>query len=62
MQNDHDELRANLNEQKEDPRKHSLIKQIDSIKKIQQTAQSCREQLINYSNKYLLNIQKKLHH
>ena len=63
--NDHDQLRQNLDQQKTNPTKHPLIEQInqwenDSIDKIKQTAQLCREKLINYSNKSLLETEKKL--
>ena len=65
IQNDHDQLRQNINEQKRDPTQHILIKQIDrwekeSIDQIKQTAQQCREKWIDYSSGYLLQIEKKL--
>ena len=65
LQNDHDQLRQDLNDQKSNPRKHSIIKQIDrweeeSIDRIKQTAQQCRDKWINYSGASLLGIEKKL--
>ena len=65
IQNDHDQLRQDINEQKFNPTQHSSIKQIDqwgkdSIDQIKQTAQQCREKWIDYSNAYLLRIEKKL--
>ena len=63
--NNHDELRLGLNEQKTDPTKRPFIKQInqwkkDSIDKIQQTAEQCRERFIHYSNVVLLGIERRL--
>ena len=67
LQNTHDEIRQQINDFKTDPTKHSLIKQIDqweqkSINKIQQQAQLCRIKWINYSDKFLSNIEHKLNH
>ena len=65
IQNDYDQLRQNLNEQKSNSIKHSLIKridqwEIDSIDKIQQTAEQCRQQWTKYFAKYLLQIENRL--
>ena len=65
IQNDHDQLRQDLMEQQTDLTKHSLSKQIDqwekdSIAKIRQTAQLCRDKWICYSHQFLQEIEKKL--
>ena len=67
IQNDHDQLRQNINDQKLDPTQHTILKQIDrwekeSVNRIKQTAQQCREKWIDYSNAYLLRIEQKLKH
>ena len=66
LQNDHDQLRQQIIDWKNDFTKHPLIKQIDqweedSIKKIQQQAKQCKKEWINYSNTFLLKMEKKLH-
>jgi len=65
IENDHDELRQTIIEQKEDSKKHPLIQQVDhweedSINKIKQTADECRQTLIKYTNKYIIEIENKL--
>ena len=65
LQNDHDQIRQQINELKTDPMKHSLIKQIeqweiDSINKIKQHAQLYKTQFIRYSNSFLPKIEEKL--
>ena len=65
IETDHDELRQMFNEQKENPRTHPLIQEIDqwettSINKIQQTANQCREDLTNHINSFLLGLENKL--
>ena len=65
IQNDHDQLRQNLNDQKIDPNKHPCIEQIDrwekdSMEKIQQTAQQCRSECINYVSRCLMQMEKRL--
>jgi chromosome segregation ATPase len=60
-----DEFRQTLNEQKIDPKKHSLIKQIDkwesdSIAIIQQTAAKCRERILEQTDKYFKQIEINL--
>ena len=65
IQNDHDQLRQDLNEQTTDRTKHSLIKQIDrweieSINKIKQHAQLCREKLLKSSARLLHGIEEQL--
>ncbi len=65
IENDHDEFREELNEKKDNPKKHQLIEKIDqwekdSIKIIEQTAKECRASLMNYTNKYVIEIENKL--
>jgi hypothetical protein len=66
IKNDHDQFREKLNGQKKNPNEHSIIKQIDqwgkdSISKIKQAANECREKVINHTNnKYFIEIEKKL--
>ena len=65
IQNDHDQFRQNLNDDKSNSKKHPSIERIDqwekdSIEKIKQTAQQCRDKWINYSNHSLPKIEKKL--
>ena len=67
LQNDHDQLRQQINDFKIDSTKHPLTKQIDrweveSINKIKQHAQRCRMQWINYSTKFSAKIEQKLNH
>ncbi|CAF1280501.1 unnamed protein product [Adineta steineri] len=62
--NDYDEFKQRINEQKQNPQNHSLIKQIDqwerkSIEIIQQKAQDCRENLVKSSQTYVNDIEKK---
>ncbi|CAF1236552.1 unnamed protein product [Adineta steineri] len=62
--NDYDQFKQRINEQKQNPQNHSLIKQInqwerDSIEKIQQKAQNCRENLIQSSQTFIDDIEKK---
>ena len=66
IQNDHDDLRQNLNNLKLNPLEYFLIEQIDqwekeSIDKIKQTAQQCKDQWIHYSDTFFKDIDKKLH-
>ena len=65
MESNHDELRQMINEQKQDPRKHPLMKEIDqwerkSIEQIQQTANQCRDQSIDHTNLFFIDIECKL--
>ena len=65
IQNDYNLLRQTLIEQKKDPYKHSLIQEIDrweqnSIDKIRQTAEQCRERLVNYTNKIINRLEMTL--
>ena len=67
IETNHDELRQMINEQKRDSTKHPLINKIDqwernSIEKIKQTAQQCRDKLHNQTNSFLLEIENKLYH
>ncbi|CAF1122436.1 unnamed protein product [Adineta steineri] len=62
--NDYDQFKQRINEQKQNPQNHSLIKQINqwernSIEKIQQKAQNCREILIQSSQIFINDIEKK---
>jgi chromosome segregation ATPase len=65
IETNHDEFRQILNEQKTNPEKHSLIRQInqweeDSITKIKQTAEECRTELMKYTNKYIMELENQL--
>ncbi|CAF0857822.1 unnamed protein product [Adineta steineri] len=62
--NNYDQFKQTINEQKENLQNHSLIKQIDqweikSIEKIQQKAQDCRKSLIDYSQRFINDIEMK---
>ncbi|CAF0784794.1 unnamed protein product [Adineta steineri] len=62
--NDYDEFKQIINEQKQNPLNHSLIKQISqweikSIQKIQKKAQDCRDILIKNSQTFLNDIEMK---
>lgn len=65
IENDHDKLRQDLNEQKFNSTKGLFIKQIDqwekdSICQIRQTADQCRDKFINYSDRFLFKTEKRL--
>lgn len=65
LETHHDELRAMIIQQKQDRREHSIMKEIerweiDSIEKIKQTAEQCRERLIKYIDSFCLKTEKKL--
>jgi hypothetical protein len=56
IQNDYNEFRQIVIDQKSNPEQRLLIKEVnqweeDSIKKIKQTAKECREKLIYYTNR-----------
>jgi len=60
-----DVFRQTLSEQTTNPKNHSLIKQIDqweedSIRKIQQTANECRQQILRHSSEHIKNIEINL--
>ncbi|CAF1241314.1 unnamed protein product [Adineta steineri] len=62
--NDYDEFKQKINEQRENPQNHSLIKkinewEIDSIEKIQQKAQNWRESVLEYSPSVVNDIEMK---
>ncbi|CAF0912525.1 unnamed protein product [Adineta steineri] len=62
--NDYDQFKQTINEQKENLYNHSLIKQINqwetnSIEKIQQKAQECREVLIDSLQRFIKDIEMK---
>lgn len=65
IESEYDQFRQKLNDQKKDPKKRPLIQQVDqweeeSINKIKQAAQQCRQKLINYTNKFINNSENKL--
>lgn len=65
IHSDHDQLRQEINEQIIEPMKHPLITQINqweinSIDQILQTAQKCREKFFQFSNAFLLKLQREL--
>jgi hypothetical protein len=60
-----DVFRQTLNEQTTNPKNHPLIKQIDqweedSIRKIQQTANECRQQILRHSSEHIKNTEINL--
>ncbi|CAF1268651.1 unnamed protein product [Adineta steineri] len=62
--NDYDQFKQTINEQKQNPQNHSLIKQINqwernSIEKIQQKAKECRETVIGYSQRFINDVEMK---
>ncbi|CAF1271708.1 unnamed protein product [Adineta steineri] len=62
--NNYDEFKQRINEQKQNPQNLALIKQIDqwetkSIEIIQQKAQECRKVVIESSQTFINNIEKK---
>ncbi|CAF1276618.1 unnamed protein product [Adineta steineri] len=62
--NDYDEFKQTINEQKQNPQNHSLIRQINiweinSIGKIQQKAKECRDTVIKYSQRFINDIEMK---
>ncbi|CAF1576576.1 unnamed protein product, partial [Adineta steineri] len=62
--NNYDEFKQAVNERKQNPQNHSLIKQIDqwekdSIEKIQQKAQDCREIVIKSLQTFIDDIEMK---
>jgi DNA repair exonuclease SbcCD ATPase subunit len=65
IDSEHEQFRQKLTEQKKDTKKRSLIQQVDqweedSINKIKQTAQNCRQRLINYRTRFLINLDNQL--
>ncbi|CAF4796104.1 unnamed protein product [Rotaria sp. Silwood1] len=65
IETDRDQFHQALVQQKETPKRFPLMEQIDkweeiSIKKIKQTAEECRQKLIEYKNKHLFEIENKL--
>ena len=61
----HDELRQMINDRKQHSRKHPIIKEIDqweinAIEKIKQTANQCRERVINLTGSSIVEIEGKL--
>ena len=65
IQDDYNQFRQTLIDQRKDPQKHPLIQDIDrweedSINKIKQTAQLFRETVINYTNKIIPQIEMTL--
>ncbi len=65
IENNRDLFRQTLNEQINNPLKHSLIKQIDkweleSIELIQKTAQTCKDQILQLTDKHFDQIENNL--
>ena len=65
IENDHDQFRQALIEQKTDVQRHPLIGEInlweeESIRMIKSTADKCRRRLISYANTYISEIEKQL--
>jgi DNA anti-recombination protein RmuC len=65
IENDYNQFRQTLNDQKNDPNKRLLIQQInkweeESKNKIKQAADQCRQKLIDYTNKIIIKIENKL--
>ena len=65
IQNIYNEFRQTLIEQQEDPNRHILLQQIskweeDSIVKIQQTANACKQILTKHINHNIIEIENKL--
>ncbi len=65
IENDYNQFRQTLIDQKNNPNIHLLIQQInqweqESINKIKQVANQCRETLTNYTNKCIISIENKL--
>jgi len=65
IEDDYNSFRQTLYDQKNEPKIHLLVKEIeqweeDSIMKIKQTAEECKQRLINYTNKYFIDIETKL--
>lgn len=61
----HDELRARIIQQREDGKQHRIMNEIErweseSIEKIKQIADQCRERLIKYIDWFCLRMEKKL--
>ena len=64
MENVRDRLKKDLQDLRVDSNQHTLIKEINqweknSIEKIQQTAQQCRDQGRTYCNGFLLSLENK---
>ena len=65
IENDRDELHQSLIEQKNNRQKLPLMQrvdkwEVDSITKIRQTAQECRQLLVQHQNDHILDIENKL--
>ncbi len=65
MEDNCNSFRQILLDQKTDPKKRCLVEQVDqwekdSIQKIKQTANECRQNLIKYTNEYIIEIERKL--
>jgi hypothetical protein len=64
IEDDYNSFRQTLYDQKDNPEKFLLIRQIDkwkndSIKKIEQITDECKQRLFNYTNKYFIDIENK---
>ncbi|CAF3085322.1 unnamed protein product [Rotaria sp. Silwood2] len=65
IENDHDQFHQTLAEQKQVPNNLALIQKVnkweeDSIKKIKQLAEECRQMVIEHSSQHFIEIEKKL--
>ncbi len=64
IENDYDEFTQKLKDKKSDAENHSLIEEIDkwedeSINKIKQTAEECRQQIINSTKTSIVEMEKQ---
>ena len=64
IETEHDEFRQMINEHKQDSTMHPIIDQINqwernSIDRVKQTAQECREMFLNHAGSLLLDVEKK---
>lgn len=67
IENQHDQFRQELNDQKSNPSKHPLMQKInrwenDSVAKIKQTAEQCRVKLNACMNRFFLDMEKNWTH
>ena len=65
IENDRDQFQQTIIEQKENRSKHFLLQQInqwekDSIEKIKQTTNECKQIILKHTNKYTVEIENKL--
>lgn len=65
IEDEYNQFKQTLNDQKQDSNKHALIQRInqwefDSIIKIKQIANECRQELINYTNNSITKLETQL--